>query len=672
MIRRVLVANRGEIARRIFATCRSIGIETVAVYSDADADAPYVAEADYAVHLPGSAPSATYLRGDLLVAAARKTLADAIHPGYGFLAENPDFARAVADAGLVWIGPPAKVIEVLGDKVEAKQLLTEAAVPTLPSWTDPELVDDFPVLVKASTGGTGHGMRVVREKDALREALSSARREAFGAFGDSHVFCEKYVEGARHIGVQILADQFGGIVTLGERECSIQRRHQKVIEETPSPVVTPELREDLCQAAVAAAQAVGYVGVGTVEFLLTPDGDFYFLEMNTRLQVEHAVTECVTGADLVRIQFVVAEGSPLPLPTPPPLRGHAIEARLNAEDPSTAFLPATGVVHRLDVPGVTGQFGTLGRPGIRLDSGVEPGTVIGVHYDSLLAKVVAWAPTRLEAARLLASTLARARIHGVVTNRDLLVRTLRHPAFLAGQTDAGLLDRHPELLAPLLSNVDAVRLSCLAAALGRAAARRSAATLQADIPSGWRNVPTVAQTVVYEGPAGPVEVCYRFDRQGNLAQWGVRAIDPEELDLAGLGQPGPAEDHPPVAVVSASPTLVVLDVIGILLSVHLHRVGSMTYVDSVEGSLALTELPRFPIPGPEPAEGALTAPVPGAVGRVLVVPGQRVDAGELLMTLEAMKLEHPVHSPAAGVITELPVSAGAQVDSGMVLAVLTP
>jgi len=669
MIRRVLVANRGEVARRIFVTCRTIGIETVAVYSDPDADAPYVSEADYAVHLPGSVPSATYLRGDLLIAAARKTLADAIHPAYGFLAENPDFARAVADAGLVWIGPPAKVIEVMGDKVEAKELLAEADVPTLPSWTDPERVDEFPVLVKAYTGGGGRGMRIVRDQGSLGEAVSSARREALG---DGDVFCEKYIEGARHIEVQILADQFGGIVTLGERECSIQRRHQKVIEETPSPVVSPELREHLCRAAIAAAQAVGYVGVGTVEFLLTPGGDFYFLEMNTRLQVEHAVTECVTGVDLVRMQIVVAEGSPLPVLTPPPLRGHAIEARLCAEDPSTAFLPATGVVHRLDVPGVTGRFGILNGPGIRLDSGVEPGSVIGVHYDSLLAKVVAWAPTRLEAARLLASTLARARIHGVLTNRDLLVRTLRHPAFLAGQTDTGLLDRHPELLAPLLSSVDAVRLSCLAAAIGSAAARRTAAVVQADIPSGWRNVATLPQSVVYEGPAGPVEVCYRFNRRGDLAQWSVRAIDPEELDLAGLGTAGPAEDHPPVAVVSASPSLVVLDVVGILLSVHLERTGSVTYVDSVEGSLALTELPRFPTPGPELSDGALTAPLPGAVGRVLVVPGQRVDAGELLMTLEAMKLEHPVQAPAAGVVAELPVSAGAQVTTGTVLAVLTP
>ncbi|MBB5871223.1 propionyl-CoA carboxylase alpha chain [Allocatelliglobosispora scoriae] len=670
MIRRLLVANRGEVARRIFATCRAVGVETVAVYSDADADAPYLAEADYAVQLPGSAPSATYLRGDLIIAAAKKTLADAIHPGYGFLAENPDFAAAVADAGLTWVGPPAKVIEVMGDKVEAKALLAEADVPMLPSWTDPETVDEYPVLVKASTGGGGRGMRVVREAGALAEAVSSARREAFTAFGDGDVFCERYIEGARHIEVQILADQHGNIMTLGERECSIQRRHQKVIEETPSPAVSPELRDHLCRAAVAAAEAVGYVGIGTVEFLLTPSGEFFFLEMSTRLQVEHAVTECVTGIDLVRMQLFVAEGGALAAGAAPPMRGHAIEVRLCAEDPATAWLPATGTLQRFEVPGVTSRFAPMNLPGIRLDSGVEEGSRIGVHYDSMLAKIVAWAPTRYEAARLLAATLAKTQVHGLLTNRDLLVRTLRHPAFLMGQIDTGMLDRHPELFAPLLSSVDAVRLSCLAAALAGSAARRATATVQPTIPSGWRNVPTVAQTVVYDSPSGPMEIGYRLDRVGALAQWWVRAVDPEEIDLAGLGLPGPAEDHPPVAVVTATETHVVLDVAGIMLRVDLHRVGLVTYVDSVEGSLTLTELPRFPLPGAEAAEGSLTAPLPGSVGRVLVMPGQRVAAGELLMTLEAMKLEHPVHAPAAGVVSEVPVTVGAQVDTGTVLAVL--
>jgi propionyl-CoA carboxylase alpha chain len=672
MIRRLLVANRGEIARRIFATCRAVGVETVAVYSIADADTPYVSEADYAVQLPGSAPSATYLRGDLIIAAARKTGADAVHPGYGFLAENADFAAAVVEAGLTWVGPPAKVISVMASKIDAKSLLAEADVPVLPSWTDPRQVDEFPVLVKAAIGGGGRGMRVVREAESLGEAVSSARREAFGAFGDSTVFCERYLEQARHIEVQIVADQHGNIVTFGERECSIQRRHQKIIEETPSPAVSPELRESLCSAAVAVAQAVGYVGIGTVEFLLSSEGEFYFLEMNTRLQVEHPVTECVTGLDLVRLQLFLAEGGILPFPNAPGMRGHAIEVRLCAEDPTSNWLPATGQLHRFELPEVGGRFRPLTQPGIRLDSGVEPGSVVGVHYDSMLAKVIAWAPTRYEAARMLASALARTKVHGLTTNRDLLVRVLRHPAFLTGQIDTGMLERHPEVFAPLLSSVEAVRLSCLAAALSAAAARRAEAVVQRGIPSGWRNVPTVAQTVVYDGPAGPVEVGYRFDSSGALAQWWVRTVDPEELDLVGLGPVGVLDEHPPVAVIFAAPDEVVLDVAGIRLTVYVSRVGHIAYVDSAEGSLALRRLPRFPLAAAELEEGSLTAPLPGAVGRVLVAPGQRVGAGELLLTLEAMKLEHPVHAPADGIVAAVSVRPGALVDTGALLAVLGP
>ncbi|HEU4423770.1 MAG TPA: biotin carboxylase N-terminal domain-containing protein, partial [Pilimelia sp.] len=408
MIRRLLVANRGEIAGRVFATCREIGIETVAVYSDADTHAPHVAAADYAVRLPGSAPTATYLRGDLIIAAAKRTGADAIHPGYGFLAENADFAGAVADAGLTWVGPPAKAIALMGSKIEAKALLAEAGVPMLPTYPEPEAVTDFPVLVKASAGGGGRGMRIVRDPESLAEAVASARREAASAFGDGTVFCERYVERARHVEVQVLADAHGNIVTFGERECSIQRRHQKIVEETPSPAVTPALRQRLSAAAVAVARSVGYVGAGTVEFLLAPSGEFYFLEMNTRLQVEHPVTECVFGIDLVHLQLQVAEGSPLPLAGPPPSRGHAIEVRLCAEDPAAGWLPATGTLHRFRIPGVAGEFRPLAQSGLRLDSGVRDGSVVGVHYDSMLAKVVAWAPTRHEAARMLAGALLRA------------------------------------------------------------------------------------------------------------------------------------------------------------------------------------------------------------------------------------------------------------------------
>ncbi len=672
MIRRLLVANRGEIARRVFATCRAMGVETVAVYSDSDADAPHVAEADYAVHLPGNAPTSTYLRGDLLIAAARKCGADAVHPGYGFLSENADFARAVIDAGLTWVGPSPKAIAMMGSKLEAKSLLADVGVPMLPTAVEPEQVDAFPVLVKASAGGGGRGMRIVRDRESLAEAVAAARREAASAFGDGTVFCERYVERARHIEVQIMADSHGNVVTLGERECSIQRRHQKIIEETPSPAVDPSLRDRLCAAAIAAARAVSYVGAGTVEFLLAPTGEFFFLEMNTRLQVEHPVTECVVGVDLVRLQLIVAEGGPLPFNGPPPLRGHAIEVRLYAEDPAYAWMPSTGTLHRFDVPGVTHAFGPLPAPGLRLDSGVVDGSVVGVHYDPMLAKLIAWAPTRAEAARMLSNALARARFHGVTTNRDLLVRVLRHSAFLSGGTDTGFLDRHPEVFAPLLSSVDAVRLSCLAAALAGAARRAKSATLPG-LPSGWRNVPSALQTVVYEGPTGTIEVGYRLDRSNDLAAWAVRRVDPEDIGLPGAAlDPAGAPDHPPAEILSATGDQVVLDVAGVRLQFSVHEVGPVSYVDSSEGSVTLTELPRYPLPVAEQPEGSLIAPLPGAVGRVLVVPGQRVAAGELLLTVEAMKLEHPVHAPTDGVISDLRVTAGSQVESGALLAVLTP
>jgi len=667
------VANRGEIARRVFASCRAVGVETVAVHSDADADSPHVAEADYAVRLPGNSPSATYLRGDLLISAARQCGADAVHPGYGFLSENADFAAAVLDAGLTWIGPSPKAIAMMGSKLEAKALLADAGVPMLPTWTEPEDVDTFPVLVKASAGGGGRGMRIVRDPEALAEAVASARREASAAFGDGTVFCERYVERARHIEVQLIADTHGTVVTLGERECSIQRRHQKIVEETPSPAVDADLREELCAAAITAARAVSYVGAGTVEFVLTPRGEFFFLEMNTRLQVEHGVTECVVGVDLVRLQLIVAEGGTLPFTGPPPLRGHAIEVRLYAEDPAYAWLPSTGTLHRFDLPGILHHFGPLPAPGLRLDSGVTDGSVIGVHYDPMLAKVIAWAPTRYEAARMLSTSLARARIHGVTTNRDLLVRTLRHSAFLSGGTDTGFLDRHPEVFAPLLSSVDAMRLSCLAAALAGAARRRVSAAV-GFAPSGWRNVPSGLQSIAYDGPTGTLEVGYRLDRTGDLAAWAVRRVERDDVGFPGTAfdLAGGGDDHPPAAVVSASGDQVVLDVAGVRLNFSVHQVGDTSFVDSSEGSVALTELPRYPVPVAEVLAGSLVAPLPGAVGRVLVVPGQRVAAGDLLLTLEAMKLEHPVHAPADGVISDLRVSAGSQVETGTLLAVLNP
>jgi propionyl-CoA carboxylase alpha chain len=667
LIRRLLVADRGEIARRVFATCRLVGIETVAVYTAADSDAPHIGEADYAVRLDGETPRLAYLRGDLIITAAQRSGANAIHPGDGELAEDPDFAAAVADAGMIWVGAPAKTLGVLRSKSESKDLVAEARVPVLPTFTDPDQVPGFPVLIKPDAGTAGAGMRVVRDAATLAEAIATARREVGG-----EVYCEPYVSDVRHIEVPILADEHGAVVPFGERECSIQRRYQKVIEETPSPAVDPGLREELCRAAIVAVRTLGFIGAGAVEFLLDADGDFWFLELTPTLQAEHAVTECVSGYDLIRLQLLVAEGGSLPMPGPPPIRGHAIEVRICAEDPAYAWLPASGTLHRFHVPDVAATFRPLPAPGLRLDAGVVDGSVIGVHQDPTLAKLIAWAPTRQEAARMLASALTRTQLHGVATNRDLLVRVLRHHAFRTGDVDTGFLDRRPEVFAPLLSAVDAVRISCLAAALAGAAGRRSVAPVLGSLPSGWRNVPSGSQTTVYDGPAGPVEVGYRMNRHGELAGWWVRAVDPEELDLAGLGQAPVVDDHPPTVVVAASDEKVVLDVNGIRLTFNVHRVGVVSYVDSPEGSVALRELPRFPLPAPEAAEGSLIAPLPGAVRRVLVVPGQRVRAGELLLTLEAMKLEHPVHAPSAGVVASLPVHPGAEVDTGELLAVLDP
>jgi len=441
-ITKLLIANRGEIAARIIRSAHALGIATVAVYSDPDAAAPYVTLADEAVRLPGAAPADTYLRGEEIIAAAATAGADAVHPGYGFLSENAGFARACADAGLTFVGPRPETIEAMGDKVRAKAIMAEAEVPVLPSATVTDTTDlaaagaavGFPLLVKAAFGGGGRGMRLVADPAELAEAVSSARREAASAFGDGTVFLERFVTDPRHVEVQILGDAHGDVVHLFERECSIQRRYQKIVEECPSPAVDDDLRDALTAAAVAAGWAIGYTGAGTVEFVLDRDGGFYFLEMNTRLQVEHPVTEEVTGLDLVELQLRIAEGEPLPASARQArINGHAIEVRLYAEDVPAGFVPTTGTLHRFAFPPA---------PGIRVDTGFRDGSVVSPHYDAMLAKVIAHGRTRADAARRLARALGRAAIHGMTTNRDLLVAILREPEFLAGGTDTGYLTRH--------------------------------------------------------------------------------------------------------------------------------------------------------------------------------------------------------------------------------------
>ncbi|MFG3498095.1 acetyl/propionyl/methylcrotonyl-CoA carboxylase subunit alpha [Streptomyces sp. NPDC047928] len=625
MITSVLVANRGEIACRVFRTCRELGIATVAVHSDPDAEALHTRLADATVRLPGAAPADTYLRGDLIVKAALAAGADAVHPGYGFLSENAGFARAVTDAGLTWIGPPPEAIEAMASKTHAKKLL---GIRSLEHVT----AGDLPVLVKAAAGGGGRGMRVVRELPALDEALEAARAEALSAFGDGEVFVEPYVEGGRHIEVQILADRHGTVWAIGTRDCSLQRRHQKVVEEAPAPGLPPHIADSLYDTAVRAARATGYVGAGTVEFLLGPDGTTaHFLEMNTRLQVEHPVTEAVYGIDLVALQLRVAEGAPLP-PEPPAPRGHAVEARLYAENPADGWTPQTGTVHALDVPGV------------RLDSGYGPGDPIGVHYDAMLAKAVAHAPTRAEAVRALAHALERARVHGPVTNRDLLVRSLRHPEFTEGRADTAFYDRHtPALTTPPPGE----EYAAIAAALADAAARQG----EGPGPGAWRNLPSRPQTKTYEGHATH-EVRYRRTRTGHTL-----------------------DDHPDVRVVAATPTRVRLDIDGVVRPYTVTAYGDATvHVDTPTASHRLTARPRFTDPTAHTEPGSLLAPMPGTVVRVAdgIRPGDRVEAGQALLWLEAMKMEHRVAAPAAGTLTALHAVPGRQVEVGALLAVVQP
>ncbi|WP_305092428.1 biotin carboxylase N-terminal domain-containing protein [Prescottella sp. R16] len=662
MIHSVLVANRGEIARRVFATCRRTGVGTVAVFSDPDAGAPHVAAADAAVRLPGATPADTYLQIERIVAAAQASGADAIHPGYGFLSENADFARAVQDAGLTWIGPPAKAIELMGSKVESKRIMADAGVPVL-AELDPDAVTeaDLPVLVKASAGGGGRGMRVVRELSALAGEIEAARREARSAFGDPTVFCERYLETGRHIEVQVMADGHGTVWAIGERECSIQRRHQKVVEEAPSPLVqrTPGMRDELFRAAELAATAIGYEGAGTVEFLARASeatGDdageeveFYFLEMNTRLQVEHPVTECTTGLDLVELQLQVASGAQLP-PEPPEARGHSIEVRLYAEDPAHNWRPQSGTVEHIELPGTTAEFEILDRTGVRLDSGVEDGSVVSVFYDPMLAKVISYAPTRAQAAQVLASALTRMRLHGLTTNRDLLVGVLRHPAFLAGDTDTAFFDTHGlGVLARPLADTDAEALSALAAALADAAANRAAAPVNRGLPSGWRNLPSQPQSKQYNGIHGDHDVRYLLTRSGMHA-----------------------DGYENVTLVDSAPDHVVLDIDGVRRRFDVARYGETVCVDSPLGPVTLTALPRFTDPSTAVAEGSLLAPMPGAVIRLGAAPGDRVEAGQPVLWLEAMKMEHAVRAPVSGVLTDLSVEVGRQVDVGAVLAVVDP
>ncbi len=615
MITRVLIANRGEIASRIIRTCRRLGVGTVAVFSDADTYAPFVREADVAWPLPGNSPTDTYLRADLLIAAALARGCDAIHPGYGFLSENASFAQSVIDAGLTWIGPPPAAITAMGSKIEAKRLMRAAGVPVLPDSSVESLAEiGLPALVKASAGGGGRGMRIVRDAASLDDAIASGEREAAAAFGDGTVYVDRFVEGGRHIEIQVFADRQGNVVSLFERDCTVQRRHQKIIEESPSPAVDQTLRDSMSEAAVAAARAVGYVGAGTVEFLVDGDGNFSFLEMNTRLQVEHPVTEMVTGLDLVELQLAIAGGEPLPeVALHPTIHGHAIEVRLCAEDPANGYMPSSGTFRRIEFPAIDG---------VRIDSGVASGSVISPYYDSMIAKVIAHAPTRAGAVNKLQRALGMAHLIGPITNRAQLLGLLPRLGEQWREIDTGWLDRNP----PGEPEIPLAYIAAAALAWGRS--QRTALT---DLPAGWRNNFSQPQQM----RVGDHEVSYCYDRKGAVVE---ALVDGVAVDDGWL----PA-----------------------LRFIETELDGDVVFVS--RGQYRFQIPPRFTPPDDAGRAGSTTAPMPGSILRVLVDIGDAVVAGQPILAMEAMKMEHQIVSPVTGEVAEVFVKAGQQVDSGQAL-----
>jgi len=614
--KKILIANRGEIVVRIMRTCRAMGIATVAVYSEFDRDALHVRLADHAVPIGAAAAKESYLNIEKIVAAAKLAGADAIHPGYGFLAENAAFASACEDAGIVFIGPRADVIRALGSKSEARKLAQEAGVPVVPVPAE----NEFPRLIKASLGGGGRGMRIVRNPTEFKEAFAAARGEAERAFGDGALLVEKYIEGARHVEVQIFGDHHGNVMHLFERDCSIQRRHQKIIEESPSPAVTPEIRSRMTDAAMALAREASYTNAGTVEFLLGPSGDFYFIEVNTRVQVEHPVTEMVTGLDLIRLQIEIAQGSKLP-EAQPQQKGHAIEARLYAEDPANNFVPSTGVLHVWRPPETS--------PRLRIDSGVEEGTEIGVYYDPLLAKIVAHGEDRPSAIRKLTHALRNFAAQGLQTNREFLIAMLESEEFQSGKAHTGF---RLAFSSAADEELDRIFCSITRAHIERTEHKRRA--ILPSVPVRFRNNPTAAPTMKF-------------------------AIGEKEYQI---GDPRGAVD-----TLSVGDDHVDALVKGARYRFDICKRGADYYVRSTLGQRAIARIPRFPEKAASEKHQSANSPMPGQVLRILVAPGQQVKPGDGLIVLEAMKMEQTIKATIQGVVRAVLVVPAQVVAPGQML-----
>lgn len=654
-INKILVANRGEIAIRVMLTCQEMGINTVAIFSDADENALFVMEADEAVRIGGSQPSESYLVMDKIIDAAKRTGADAIHPGYGFLSENAAFAKKCREAGIIFIGPKPEAIDALGDKKRSKQLVQQFNVPTVPGYDGDDQTTEnlyhqgekvgFPLLLKASAGGGGKGMRIVRESKNLIKEIEAAKREAKSAFGDDTLLIERYFDDARHIEFQVFGDQHGNIVHLFERECSIQRRYQKIIEESPSPALTPELRARMAEAAVNAAKSVGYDNAGTVEFILDKMGGFYFLEVNTRLQVEHPVTETITGLDLVRLQIEVAEGKPIPFNQEDVVAsGHAIECRLYAEDPYNNYLPVTGTIR---------HFLPYESDNMRYDTGVVSGSTIDVFYDPMIAKVISYGSDRDEALRVMSNALRKTTLTGLTTNKAFLIDVLNDNGFAIGDFDTRYLDQHPELTQPRQPVIEVLAESAIAATIAAWLQRESERKVFSSVPSGWRNSFYRGQTQAYTWKDEQLKVTYKYLNNHFF-------INVNETEAS-------------VKIISAHQETLVLELNGLRKRFVVSGGETTTWVHHPAfGELELKETPRYPEAEIETIPGAYKSPMPGQVVQVLIKPGDEVKAGDGLLVINSMKMENTIEAFEDGTVEEVYVVANGFVEADTLLLKLIP